>query len=240
MILFPMALFLATTFPEIVKNSIFLLNFYQNFLKISYQCIFLPHARKISAWFVNFFEKYAKIQHFCDLLKKPFEIFRKFSGVLGEGSALLTPTGRPPKVFPPNRNLDGAADTFWVCTTTIQICNRDICIRSFVLMQEIQVSQVKSLNRRISYLELEYLSFSIQYYDNAQEYISDAKYQERPSYCLLRLPLTSPWQTKTRKISRGNFSVESPQNFKGSRIYASKNFSAFNMSTPATDRLNFI
>ena len=45
-------------FPKLVKNSIFLLNFDQNFLKISYVCIFRPKARKISAkinaLFVNF------------------------------------------------------------------------------------------------------------------------------------------------------------------------------------------
>ena len=37
MMLFPRALFIATTFPKIVKNSIFRLNFYQKFLKISQQ-----------------------------------------------------------------------------------------------------------------------------------------------------------------------------------------------------------
>ena len=35
MILFPKALLFATTFPKIVKNSIFLFNFYQKFSKIS-------------------------------------------------------------------------------------------------------------------------------------------------------------------------------------------------------------
>ena len=68
MILFPKALFLATTFPKIVKNSIFLLNFYQKFSKISQNFpkirIFRPNTRKINAWFVKFFEKYAKIMHY--------------------------------------------------------------------------------------------------------------------------------------------------------------------------------
>ena len=49
-------------FPKLVKNSIFLLNFDQNFLKFSQNfqtvCIFRPKARKISAkinaWFVSF------------------------------------------------------------------------------------------------------------------------------------------------------------------------------------------
>ena len=35
MMLFPRALFLATTFLKIAKNSIFILNFYQNFAKTS-------------------------------------------------------------------------------------------------------------------------------------------------------------------------------------------------------------
>ena len=67
MILFPKALFLAT-FPKIVKNSIFLMNFYQKFSKISQNFptirVFRPKARKINAWFVNLFEKYAKIIHY--------------------------------------------------------------------------------------------------------------------------------------------------------------------------------
>ena len=53
MMLFPKALFLATTFPKIVKNSIFLLNFYQKFSKITqnfqkFVC-FRPNARKFNA-----------------------------------------------------------------------------------------------------------------------------------------------------------------------------------------------
>ena len=66
--LFPKALFVATTFPNIVNNSIFLLNFYQNLSKISQKFTtirgFRPNAQKINVWFVNFFEKYAKIMHY--------------------------------------------------------------------------------------------------------------------------------------------------------------------------------
>ena len=69
MMLFPQALFLAKTFPKIVKNSIFLLNFYQKFSKFSQNCptvcVFCPKARKINAWFVKSFEKYAKIINGC-------------------------------------------------------------------------------------------------------------------------------------------------------------------------------
>ena len=49
MMLFPKALFLATNFPKIDKNSIFLLNFYknfQNFLKISKQFAFFVQTRE--------------------------------------------------------------------------------------------------------------------------------------------------------------------------------------------------
>ena len=67
MMLFPKAVYLATTFPKIVKNSTFLLNFYQNFSKISKNfptCAFRPNAPKINAWLVKFIEKYAKIMDF--------------------------------------------------------------------------------------------------------------------------------------------------------------------------------
>ena len=66
--LFPKALFLATTFQKIVKNSIFLLNFHQKFTKFSQNfptnCLFRPNARKINSLFVKLFEKYSKIMHF--------------------------------------------------------------------------------------------------------------------------------------------------------------------------------
>ena len=54
MMIFPKALFLATTFSKIVKKSIFPLNFYQKFSKISQNFtirVFRPNARKINAWF---------------------------------------------------------------------------------------------------------------------------------------------------------------------------------------------
>ena len=66
--LFPKTLFLATTFPKIVKNSIFQLNYYQRFSKFSQNFptirVFCPNARKVNACFVKFFEKYAKIMHY--------------------------------------------------------------------------------------------------------------------------------------------------------------------------------
>ena len=55
MMLFPKALFLATNFPKIAKNSIFLLNFDQKFAKCSQNfptiCVFRPKAQKINAGF---------------------------------------------------------------------------------------------------------------------------------------------------------------------------------------------
>ena len=56
--LFPKALFLATTFPKIDINSIFLVNFYQRISKFSQNfpiiCIFRPNARKINDGFLKF------------------------------------------------------------------------------------------------------------------------------------------------------------------------------------------
>ena len=70
MTLFPEALFFATTFPKVAKNSIFLVNLYQNlpnFLKISKQFVFCPNARKVNTWFVEFLSNYAKIMDFSQL-----------------------------------------------------------------------------------------------------------------------------------------------------------------------------
>ena len=55
--LFPKALFLAATFQKLIKNSIFLLNFYQNFLKIFQQfAIFVQTRRKLTHTLLNFSE----------------------------------------------------------------------------------------------------------------------------------------------------------------------------------------
>ena len=94
MILFPKAVFLSTTFPKIVKNSIFLLNFYQKFFKISQNFpkirVFRHNSQKIHAMFVNCFEKYDKKSIICYFLKKFFENFRKILRRPG-GSAPRTP-----------------------------------------------------------------------------------------------------------------------------------------------------
>ena len=82
MVLFPKALFLATTFPKLAKNWIFLLNFYQNFSKLSQIfktiSIFRQNTRKSNTGLVKFFWKYAKLMHFKQFLKKFFEDFLKF------------------------------------------------------------------------------------------------------------------------------------------------------------------
>ena len=58
MMVFPKALFLATTFPKIDKNSIFLLKICQTSSKFSQNfppiCIFRSNARKINAGFLKF------------------------------------------------------------------------------------------------------------------------------------------------------------------------------------------
>ena len=82
LLLFRKALFLATTLPKIVKNSIFLLKFNRNFSKFSQKfhsiCVCRPNVRKFSSGFVKFCVKLATIMHFCNFLKKNFAKFRKF------------------------------------------------------------------------------------------------------------------------------------------------------------------
>ena len=76
MILFLKALFLATTFPKIVKNSNFIIEILSK-ISLNFPTIhvFLPNARKINADFVKFFEKYAKIKHYLQFSKEFFENF---------------------------------------------------------------------------------------------------------------------------------------------------------------------
>ena len=68
MVSFPKALFLVTNFPKIVKNSIFLLKFYQKLSKFSQNfptiCVFRPNALNINGGFVKFFKTLAKIMRF--------------------------------------------------------------------------------------------------------------------------------------------------------------------------------
>ena len=81
MMLFPTAPFRATTFPKLVKNSIFLLNVNQtfsSFSKFPNNLCFHPNTRKINAGFVNLFETYAKVRDFRNFLNNFFEKFRKF------------------------------------------------------------------------------------------------------------------------------------------------------------------
>ena len=58
MMVFPKALFLAKTFPNIDKNSNFRMNFYQKISKFSQNfptiCIFRPNVRKINPGIFKF------------------------------------------------------------------------------------------------------------------------------------------------------------------------------------------
>ena len=72
--IFRKALFLATTFPKIDKNSIFLMNSNQKISKFSrnFQTIYIfrPNEGKSNAGFVKFCGNMAKIMHFCYFLTK--------------------------------------------------------------------------------------------------------------------------------------------------------------------------
>ena len=76
LVLFPKALCLATTFPKVTQNSIFLLNLYPKSSKFSQNfqtiCVFPPNARKINDGLLNSFEKYAKIMYFKQFSKEIF------------------------------------------------------------------------------------------------------------------------------------------------------------------------
>ena len=96
--LFSYALFLALTFPKIVKKSIFPLDFPQKFF-----LIFLKNFQTIcgfgpNAGCVKFCVKDAKIMRFGTFLEKSFPHFRKFSGVRGSPPP-DPPLGRLPKMF---------------------------------------------------------------------------------------------------------------------------------------------
>ena len=77
------ALFLATTFSKVAQNSIFQLNLYQNFLKISKQFVFFVQTReKATHGLLKFLEKFAKIMDFLLFLMKYFLKFsRKFATI---------------------------------------------------------------------------------------------------------------------------------------------------------------
>ena len=79
MMLFSKALFFSTPFPKIVKNSIFLLNFYfkkfTSFSKCPKICIFRPNPRKITRDLLRLLEKLAKIMQFCNCLTNFWKTF---------------------------------------------------------------------------------------------------------------------------------------------------------------------
>ena len=69
-------LFIATTFPDLVGKSIFLLvssKIFKIFLKFFPTiCVFRPNARKFNAWFLKNLAIYAKIMNFCNFLAPNF------------------------------------------------------------------------------------------------------------------------------------------------------------------------
>ena len=81
MMLFPKALFLATTFSKIDKISIFLKNFYLKISKFSQNfptiCIFRPNLWRINDGFLIILLRIAKIMHFCYFLKRSLKICQK-------------------------------------------------------------------------------------------------------------------------------------------------------------------
>ena len=91
--IFQRALFLATTFPKIVRNSIFLVNFPHSFKIISQNSQqfgrFVQTRGKINAGFLKFGENRLKS---C-IFQFSFEIFSKLSKIFwrGGGSATRTP-----------------------------------------------------------------------------------------------------------------------------------------------------
>ena len=105
MMVFRKALFLATTFPNLVKNSIFLLDFYQKISKFSQNFPWIWGFRRLGenpkfmGGLLTVFEKYAKIMYFSNFHKNFFENFRKFSGARAAPPP-VPHAGRPAKVFP--------------------------------------------------------------------------------------------------------------------------------------------
>ena len=113
MVIFTKALFLATTFPKIVKNSIFDWIFIYNFQSFLYNfphsCVFRPDTRKFNAVFLIFLKNRLSL---C-IFRFSKEIFCKFSKFFCRPRAAPPSVifrGRPPKVLPPTRNPGGSAD----------------------------------------------------------------------------------------------------------------------------------
>ena len=75
LVFFSKALFLATTFPEIIDKSFFI-DFSCKIFSTS--CVFRPNARKWNAWFFKNFEKYSKIYIFAYILRLFLKNFSRF------------------------------------------------------------------------------------------------------------------------------------------------------------------
>ena len=81
--LFPKALFLASAFPTVAKNSILnwiFIKIFQDFLKNSKQFVVgVQTNEKLTHVLLNFLEKYTKIMDFRNFSNKLFENFLKIS-----------------------------------------------------------------------------------------------------------------------------------------------------------------
>ena len=77
MMLFPKALFLATTFPKIDKNSIFLMNFYQKISKIPNNAFFSIFSRKLLKMLSKIPQRIMVLVKTLENLTQAFEIFLK-------------------------------------------------------------------------------------------------------------------------------------------------------------------
>ena len=110
MMLFPKALYLVANFPQIVKNSIFILNFHYKLSKFPCNFMFLVQkCGNINAWFEKFCWKICSNNAFRAIFIRILWKFSKF--LRGSGaeppldacaSGLLR--GRPKQVFRPKQN----------------------------------------------------------------------------------------------------------------------------------------
>ena len=107
--IFEVSIFSNKFSQKIEKNSIFPLNFHQEFSKFSQNfpnnCVFRPNAREFTAWFWNFLQNRRKYSMFCNFLQ---EFLCEFSKILRRPGAQQPDPLRgrnltlnpPPKFFP--------------------------------------------------------------------------------------------------------------------------------------------
>ena len=98
LMLFSKAVFIATTFPDLVGKSFFYWLFFknfQNFLKIfSTICVFRPIARNMNAWFLNNVAKYENNAFFSFLSTKHWKIVKLFENLSTNSDTLCLSSNR--------------------------------------------------------------------------------------------------------------------------------------------------